>query len=654
MKEQLEKIQHWHFVHNKKLVLDRLKKESRGTEEIYDMIDGFFSSGQKGKGSISGVLLITDRGLLFVSNDKKDRTVAKIPFGDISGIENERGSSSVTMKIDRLSGADYFRSFITAARAGHFAEKVKDAGAGTAELTSSRSAEAGTDMLARNYVEHDAMPEFLKKITEAQKELTGMLDEEINKDESRSEDEKLFKASKVILTRISGCLDEVNDTDLKQTVMDDIIVLSSLAGVADGSLSESELLLISLVLLPLNPGDDRAYELLGAEIKGAVNFPQNKKKEILQYWDHASKFISERGLNQREDMLPSLAMIRRYDDANGSLHFDTLSAAYTAYAQALMKADGSVNDAEKERLEQINSLIATAAKISSVTEEPVPEEETLEEVMEKINELVGMDNIKGEIQTFINLVKIQKERRDRGLPETPLSLHAVFYGPPGTGKTTIARLLGRVYRCLGLLKKGHLIETDRAGLVAGYVGQTATKTDEVVQKALDGVLFIDEAYALAAGQGGQDFGREAVDTILKRMEDHRERLAVIVAGYPDEMKVFIESNPGLKSRFRRYYYFDHYEPDALMAIFEIFSGNVAFTLEEDAKIKLKEVITKAYEARSRTFGNGRLVRNLFEKIVEQQANRIAAITPLTEDVLCTIKVDDVPDDIGNLTYGFHE
>jgi stage V sporulation protein K len=225
---------------------------------------------------------------------------------------------------------------------------------------------------------------------------------------------------------------------------------------------------------------------------------------------------------------------------------------------------------------------------------------------------------------------------------TPLSLHAVFYGPPGTGKTTIARLLGKVYRCLGLLKKGHLIETDRAGIVAGYVGQTAIKVDEIVKEALDGVLFIDEAYSLSAHHGGKDFGQEAIDTLLKRMEDHRDRLVVIVAGYPDEMQEFIDSNPGLQSRFSRFFYFVHYKPEELIQIFDIFSNNVSFVVSPEAREKLLALLKEMYESRNRSFGNGRVVRNLFEKIVERQANRIAEITPLTDEILCSIVEKDVP------------
>jgi stage V sporulation protein K len=275
--------------------------------------------------------------------------------------------------------------------------------------------------------------------------------------------------------------------------------------------------------------------------------------------------------------------------------------------------------------------------------QPQAEQETLESVMKKINDLVGMKNIKKEINTLVNLIKIRKAREKRGLPVSKTSLHAVFYGPPGTGKTTIARLLGKVYKAMGLLTKGHIIETDRAGLVAGYVGQTAIQVNEVVEQALDGILFIDEAYALKPrGGSGNDFGQEAIETILKRMEDQRERLVVIVAGYPDEMKEFIESNPGLKSRFSRYFYFKDYKPEELIKIFAIFCKTAAYKITKHARTKLLNLLKILYAAKDRTFGNGRLVRNIFEKVIENQANRLVKITPLTDQILSTIQKADIP------------
>jgi hypothetical protein len=276
---------------------------------------------------------------------------------------------------------------------------------------------------------------------------------------------------------------------------------------------------------------------------------------------------------------------------------------------------------------------------------PEAPQESLEDLYKKLDELVGMEKVKAQVKTFVNLVKVKKEREAKGLPPLPVSLHAVFYGPPGTGKTTMARLLGGIYKAIGLLKKGQLVETDRAGLVAGYVGQTAAKVDEAVQKALDGVLFVDEAYALAPrGSDGKDFGQEAVDILLKRMEDYRDRLAVIVAGYPDEMRDFIESNPGLRSRFSRHYWFEDYEPVQLARIFEGFAAKSEHRPDQGARDKFLSLIEGLHGERDRSFGNARLVRNIFEKAVERQADRLASSgAEMTKEALCELRAEDIPD-----------
>lgn len=267
----------------------------------------------------------------------------------------------------------------------------------------------------------------------------------------------------------------------------------------------------------------------------------------------------------------------------------------------------------------------------------------LEQAMAELNDLVGMENIKEEVKTLANFLKVQRIREERGLAKTPVSLHAVFCGPPGTGKTTIARLMSRIYQGLGFLKKGHLVETDRSGMVAGYIGQTAKRVDELVNSALDGVLFIDEAYALVPKDTSRDFGQEAIDILLKRMEDYRDRLVVIVAGYTDEMTNFIESNPGLKSRFNRYFYFNDYEPSELLAIFEKMANKSHFKLTDATKTKLLKLFEELYVKRDRTFGNARVARNLFEKSIERQANRLAVLSSLTDEVLTTLRPEDIPD-----------
>jgi SpoVK/Ycf46/Vps4 family AAA+-type ATPase len=267
---------------------------------------------------------------------------------------------------------------------------------------------------------------------------------------------------------------------------------------------------------------------------------------------------------------------------------------------------------------------------------------SVETAMQALNELTGLTAVKAEINTLINFIKVQKAREESGLKTTSLSLHIVFTGNPGTGKTTVARIVAQIYKALGVLTQGQLIETDRSGLIAEYVGQTAVKVNTTVNSALNGVLFIDEAYSIV-GDKDDSFGKEAVSTLIKRMEDDRKNLIVILAGYTDQMYTFIDTNPGFKSRFNRYIDFSDYTPEELFAIYESMSLKLDFVLTDKAKLKLAQVLSLAYTNRDETFGNGRYVRNLFEKSMEMQANRIAGIGKLTKDLLRTIEEIDIPD-----------
>lgn len=285
---------------------------------------------------------------------------------------------------------------------------------------------------------------------------------------------------------------------------------------------------------------------------------------------------------------------------------------------------------------------AQAAGEAAQAEEAPPPPENLEDLQKELDGYIGLAAVKKEVRNLIDLVKVHQLREKNGLPVADLSLHMVFSGSPGTGKTTIARLMARIFHTLGILSKGQLVEVDRAGLVAGYVGQTALKTKKAVEKALGGVLFIDEAYALN-GSSGNDFGQEAIDTILKAMEDHRDNFVVIVAGYATLMPRFIDSNPGLKSRFNKYLYFEDYNGEQL---FEIFRGRVDrsdYRLDEAAASAVKDHLQELYEDRDGNFGNARDVRNLFEKIVSAQADRVAQLEDPTDEDISTITVEDLKD-----------
>ncbi len=271
-------------------------------------------------------------------------------------------------------------------------------------------------------------------------------------------------------------------------------------------------------------------------------------------------------------------------------------------------------------------------------EEELPPPEKMEDLMAELGSYIGLGAVKEEVHNLINMVQVYKLRREHDLPTTDMSLHMVFTGNPGTGKTMMARMMARIYRSLGILSKGQLVEVDRSGLVAGYVGQTALKTQKVIEKAMGGVLFVDEAYALN-GKSENDFGQEAIDTLLKAMEDHRDDLVVIVAGYTDLMDKFIHSNPGLESRFNRFLLFEDYSQDELMAIFKMRCGK-GYTLSPEAEPLVRDYIAEE-SADGDGFGNARGVRNIFEHILVAQNNRLAKMENVTREDLMTLLPEDV-------------
>ncbi len=261
--------------------------------------------------------------------------------------------------------------------------------------------------------------------------------------------------------------------------------------------------------------------------------------------------------------------------------------------------------------------------------------------MKELDSLVGLEPVKDRIRSLSNFLQLQRKRQQAGLATMPISLHMAFVGNPGTGKTTVARIVGQILGAMGILDGGHLVETDRSGLVAQYAGQTATKTNRLCDSAIGGVLFIDEAYSLIGSTSDDAYGREAIQTLLKRMEDDRDRLVVILAGYPDEMDQMIRTNPGLSSRINTRIAFDDYSPAELGRIFESLCRINMYRLPPESRHRLLVGFHECYRERDRHFGNGRLARNAFEDCVRRLADRIAGIVPLTDELMTQLTPADI-------------
>lgn len=390
--------------------------------------------------------------------------------------------------------------------------------------------------------------------------------------------------------------------------------------------------------LDSNPG-------LSSRVGQVINFPDYSPDELMEISEYDSK---RRGVSISPDakQLIYIKVVEAYRNRNnkfGNARFmnTIMEEAKQNMALRLMKSEHpeelTNEDLSTIQLQDVEQVFGLT--VSKGTELPV-DEALLQDAMNELKEMVGMQKVKNEIEEIVKLVRYYKEigkdiRRS-------FSLHTVFTGNPGTGKTTVARILVRIYKAIGVLEKGNLVETDREGLVAGYVGQTAIKTDAIINEAMGGGLFIDEAYALSTG-GENDFGREAIETLLKRMEDHRGEFIVIVAGYTDNMAKFLESNPGLKSRFDKFIHFEDYSAEELFTIADNLFKKEYLFLNEEAASYLKNYIAKLVESRNKYFGNARTMRKLVTDTVHNQNLRMASIPAAerTPEMIKTVTLDDV-------------
>ena len=336
-----------------------------------------------------------------------------------------------------------------------------------------------------------------------------------------------------------------------------------------------------------------------------------------------------------------------------------ISSAILDYIHVLISIDRNITDKEdiffknirdgvyqeigwqKEFQQPISGEARISNQHGTRANKPEDSSKSVEVLIREIDSLIGLANIKAEVKSLVNSLQVQQMRKSQGLPNPEISNHMIFFGNPGTGKTTIARQLGHLYRQLGILSKGHFIETDRSGLVGGYLGQTALKTTEVLNSALGGILFIDEAYTLSSTHGEDQYGQEAIDTILKYMEDHRDDLIIIAAGYENLMGEFLSSNPGIKSRFNKYFRFNDYSEDELTEIFLCIAANSSYFLDEQAKSHLHGIIQEIIQNKPENFGNGRTMRNLFERSLANQANRIVALSISDKIDLQRITAEDI-------------
>ncbi len=386
----------------------------------------------------------------------------------------------------------------------------------------------------------------------------------------------------------------------------------------------------------LSDGIYQLYALSGVYIMIInENIKEDEYHRIMSYlkvmYDYMKKNLkhSSGKIQKPADVVSSLLAKVSKDNPDLTIDID--------YKEPKESKKRAVEDEDRD----IFDLSDSASHEDEDDEEEEEDTRTLDELLQELNSMIGLEEVKYEVTSLINLFRIKKMREDIGLKMPSLSKHLVFSGNPGTGKTSVARLLAKIYKKIGVLSKGHLIETDRSGLIAGYVGQTALKVNDLIEQAMGGILFIDEAYALTANSNGNDYGQEAISILLKAMEDKRDDLIVIVAGYPDLMEGFLDSNPGLRSRFNKFIYFRDYTPSELTRIFQLFCDNNGYRASIPALSYILDYFKTKCAEKSKNFANAREVRNIFEFSLSRQANRVVMISNVTQNDLTLLTLADV-------------
>lgn len=373
--------------------------------------------------------------------------------------------------------------------------------------------------------------------------------------------------------------------------------------------------------------------------------PEEPPKSLVQLRQIDSTILAGKGISVTDLYISLIMNLGKFYSFSRFDKNDIDHSAFSSYVEKMDEYISLQRKAEKER--QVSEVASeNNTKVGTVNSKQEEQfcnytepEQSIDQLMEELNSLIGLNGVKKEVNSLINMLKINKLKEEKGIKTVNVSKHLVFLGNPGTGKTTVARILSKIYKQLGILEVGQLVEVDREGLVAGFVGQTAIKTQEKIDEALGGILFIDEAYTLA--KGGNDFGQEAIDKLLKEMEDKRDSFIVIVAGYPEPMDNFLESNPGLRSRFNKYIYFEDYTPEELFAILNSMCKSRDLKLNVDAEEFIKDYLDTLCSNKPDNFANGREMRNIFEKAAQNQADRLVAEGATTIEELMEITKEDV-------------